>query len=167
MGDIKLGIIGSARSGKDTMAELFKERFGLNYLSTSEAAAKIFIFDALKDKYGYINHVECFEDRHNHRAEWYDLFCEYNKYDKAKLCRSIMSISDCYVGMRNRQEIKQCIEEGLFDLVIWVDAAKRIEMESADSFNVDSSCADIIVENNGDYKSFEEKVLRLGKIIFK
>ena len=36
-------------------------------------------------------------------------------------------------------------------------------MEDASSFNIDKTCADIIVENNGTYEQFREKVLRLGK----
>jgi len=39
-----------------------------------------------------------------------------------------------------RDEIKECIRQELFDLIIWVDASKRLPLESADSFNIDQSC---------------------------
>jgi len=69
----KLLIIGHARHGKDTLAELLRDTFELKFVSSSQAASDIFIFDELKDKYGYTTPEECFEDRVNHRAEWYDM----------------------------------------------------------------------------------------------
>lgn len=161
----KLLIIGNARHGKDTFAELLNELFGLKFISSSQAAADIFIYDTLKEKYGYKTSVECFEDRVNHRAEWYDMICEYNKDDKARLAKGILELADCYVGMRDRGEISECINQGLFDLIIWVDASERLPLESADSFNIDKSCADVIIENNGTFDEFKEKVLRFGKIL--
>ncbi len=163
----KLLIIGSARWGKDTLAELLNEHFGLRFKSSSLAAAEIFLYDALKDKYGYQTPEECFEDRMNHRAEWYEMISDYNKNDRAKLAKGILEHADCYVGMRNRDEMDECIRQGLFDLIVWVDASKRLPLEGSDSFNIDSSCADIIIDNNGTYEEFVEKVIRFGKILSK
>jgi hypothetical protein len=164
---LKLLILGNARHGKDTMAEIMNEEFGLTFQSSSQAAADIFLYDTLKDKYGYTNSVECFEDRVNHRAEWKEMICDYNKDDRAKLAKGILENSDCYVGMRDRDEINECMKQGLFDLIIWVDASGRLPLEDASSFNIDKTCAHIIVENNGSYEEFKEKVIRLGKILFK
>lgn len=161
----RLLIIGSARHGKDTLAEIFSEHFGLKFKSSSLAAAEIFIYDELKDKYGYTSPEECFEDRINHRPEWYEMICSYNEQDRAKLAKGILKSADCYVGMRDRGEILECIHQGLFDLIIWVDASKRLPLESPDSFNIDSSCADIIIENNSTYEEFVEKAKRLGKML--
>lgn len=163
----RLLIIGSARHGKDSLAEIMNEEFGLTFVSSSQAAADIFLYDLLKDKYGYKNSVECFEDRVNHRGEWYNMICDYNKHDKARLAKSILEKSDCYVGMRDKEEIDECMKQGLFKLIIWVDASERLPLESADSFNIDRSCADLIVENNGSYEEFRDKVIRLGNIICK
>ncbi len=165
--NISICILGHCRHGKDTMAEILNEEFGLTYKSSSMAAAEIFIFNVLKYKYKYKTLKDCFEDRVNHRAEWHKLICDYNKNDKAKLAKDILNISNCYVGMRDTEEINECIKQGLFDLIIWVDASKRLPMEDSSSFNIDQSCADIIIENNYDYESFKSKVIRLGKIIFK
>lgn len=159
----KLLIVGHMRHGKDSMAELLEEHFGLTFMSSSQAAADIFIYDALKDKYGYQTPEECFIDRMNHRAEWYNMICDYNKDDKAALAKEILKRTDCYVGMRDSAEIKECIKQGLFDLVIWVDASKRLPLEPKDSFNIEKSDADIIIENNGTYEEFVEKVLRFGR----
>ncbi len=163
----KLLIIGSARHGKDTFAELLRDNFGLKFVSSSQAAADIFIFDVLKEKYGYTTPEECFEDRVNHRGEWHDLIHEYNEHDGARLAKGILENADCYVGMRNKDEIDSCMDQGLFDLIIWVDASKRLALESSESFNIDISIADVIIENNGTFEEFKEKVNRLGKILYK
>jgi len=163
----KLLILGSGRHGKDTFAEILQEYFGLKFVSSSQAAADIFIYDKLKKLYGYATPEECYNDRSNHRAEWYQMICEYNKDDRAKLAKGILELNDCYVGMRDRDEINECMVQGLFDLIIWVDASKRLPSEDASSFNIDISCADIIIDNNGTFEQFKERVLRLGKIFSK
>ena len=163
----KMLIIGNMRHGKDSLAEIMNEEYGLTFVSSSQAAADIFLYDRLKDKYGYKNSVECFEDRVNHRQEWYEAICDYNKEDRAKLAKGILEMADCYVGLRDRDEIKECIKQGLFDIIIWVDASERLPQEPATSFNIDKTCADIIVENNGTYEEFREKVIRLGKFLKK
>jgi hypothetical protein len=163
----KLLIVGAARWGKDTFAELLAEEFKYTFESSSQAAADIFLYDELKDKYSYETPEECFEDRMNHRPEWYLSICNYNKDDRARLAKGILERTDCYVGMRDRDEITECMKQGLFDLIIWVDASERLPLEDSSSFNIDKSCADIIIENNDDYETFRKRVVRLGKLILK
>ena len=163
----KLLIIGNMRHGKDSFAEILGENFGLKFKSSSQAAADIFLYDALKDKYRYNNSEECFEDRVNHRPEWYEMICDYNKEDRAKLAKDILTLTDCYVGMRDREEIEESMRQGLFDLIVWVDASERLPLESESSFNIDKNCADVIIYNNGSYEEFVEKVIRIGKVFQK
>jgi dephospho-CoA kinase len=162
---IKLLVISHMRWGKDTFAEILYKNFGLTYQSSSQAAADIFIYDELKDKYGYKTPEECFEDRMNRRSEWYDLICQYNIEDKARLAKDILKRTDVYVGMRDHREITECINQGIFDLIIWVDASKRLPEEPKTSFNIDIGCADIIVDNNDTLVDFEKRVIRLGKAL--
>jgi dephospho-CoA kinase len=163
--EIKLLIIGHMRSGKDTLAEILHDHYGLKFISSSQACADIFIYDELKVKYGYKTPEECFNDRVNHRQEWYELICDYNKDDKARLAKEILKYNNTYVGMRDSGEIKECLRQGLFDLVIWVDASKRLPLEDSNSFNITMSDADIIIENNGSFEEFKEKALRLGSLL--
>jgi len=58
------------------------------------------------------------------------------------------------------------MRQGLFDLIIWVDATGRLPEEPASSFDIDKSCADIIIENNLSYDIFRERVIRFGRILF-
>jgi len=163
--NIRLLLVGSARHGKDTLAEILKENFGLSFISSSQACADIFIYDELKEKYCYKTPEECFNDRVNHRQEWYELICDYNKDDKARLAKEILKYNNTYVGMRDSGEIKECLKQGLFDLVIWVDASKRLPREDTSSFNITEADADIVIENNRTFEEFKEKALRLGKLL--
>lgn len=158
-------ILGNARHGKDSMAEILQEHFDLTFQSSSQAAADIFIYDELKDKYGYTNPIECFEDRMNHRPEWYKMICDYNIGDRARLAKNILETADFYVGMRDKEEFDECVRQNLFDLIIWVDASKRLPLEDSTSFNIDKESADIVVDNNGTYEEFINKVVRIGKLL--
>jgi hypothetical protein len=143
----KILIIGNARHGKDTVAEIIKKQFGLNFESSSVAAARIFIYDALKNKYGYTSPEECFEDRVNRRDEWYQLICGYNEVDKARLAKMILEKDDMYVGMRDDAEIQACIDQGIFDLIIGVYDPRK-PLEPATSFNIDLwAVSDIVIPN--------------------
>ena len=130
----KICIIGHARHGKDTLAEMINQRYGYKSESSSQAASRLFLYDALKDKYGYKTPEECFEDRVNHRAEWFDMICEYNKNYPGQLAADIMKSNDIYTGMRSNRELVACIDDGIFDLVIGVfDPMKPLEPR--DSFH--------------------------------
>lgn len=163
----KFLVIGHMRHGKDTFAEILEEVFGLKFQSSSQAAADIFIYDDLKDKYGYKNPIECFQDRVNHRAEWKTMICDYNTPDKATLAKGILEKSDCYVGMRDKEEIDECLKQGLFDIIIWVDASERLPLEDPSSFNIDKGDAHILIDNNGTLEQFREKVIRIGRLLIK
>lgn len=162
----KLLIVGHARHGKDTMAEILNENFEFSFMSSSQAASDIFIFDALKDSHGYTTPEECFEDRINHRAEWYDLITEYNSKDKARLAKEILKQADCYVGMRNPDEIAECKKQGIFDLIVWVDASKRLPLEPESSMKITQDEADIIIDNNSSLEKFKERVMNFGNLLY-
>ena len=161
---MKLLILGYSRHGKDTLAEIFSKNFSLKFISSSQAACVIAIFPILSEKYGYKTFEECFKDRHNHRKEWYDIISNYNKEDGARLCKEILKLNDCYVGMRSKREFEA--SKHLFDLIIFVEANERHPIEGNDSCTISRKDADIIITNDLSLKDFEEKALKLGKIIF-
>jgi len=163
---MKICIIGYARAGKDELARVFSKHFGVSFQSSSEAACKLFIFDALKDKYGYKTWQECMDDRYSHRSEWYDLISDYNHSDPTRLAREILKTNDIYVGMRDDIELARCVGAGLFDLVIWVDGEKRVGVEPVSSCKVRKEHADIIIDNNGDKLNFHIRALRLGFALY-
>ena len=158
-------VLGQKRSGKDTFAEILFEAYGITYSSSSEASNRLFLFDILKEKYGYKTLEECFEDRFNHRDEWYKLICEYNSIDKTRLAKDIMKDFDMYVGIRDLEEFQACVKNNIFDLIIWVDASERVHSENEKFMEITKSMADIIIDNNGTYEDFKERVIRFGKFL--
>lgn len=153
----KLLIIGHGRHGKDVLADVFAEEYGFKAKSSSMAAAELLIYDQLKGKYGYKTFEECYADRHNHRAEWFDLITEFNTPDKTALAKLIMNNNDIYVGMRNSDEIAACKKEGIFDFVIWADRPGTPK-ERSESFNITEKDADFIIVNDGSKFDFKEKL---------
>lgn len=163
---MKLLIIGHKEHGKTTIAEIISKLYNLKFTDSSMQAAKIFIFNELKDKYNYKSFNECFEDRRNRRAEWYTLITNYNKYDRAKLAKSILEENDIYVGMRDKDEINECINQNLFDLVIGV-YNPDLPKESPESFNIDIfRDSDILIINNQSLEIIEKKIERIFNLFF-
>ena len=147
-GHLKLLVIGNARAGKDTVAEMMKSIFGLQFKSSSEACLEIFIYDALKERHGYLTMEQAFNDRVNHRALWHDMIVNFNTPDKSRLAREIMVDNQIYVGMRDYEEIRACKDAGIFNAVIWIDN-DRVPLEPSSSFNIDRDIADYFIDNNG------------------
>jgi len=157
----KILLLGTGRSGKDTMAEILLDCYGLTFASSSEFANKHFIFEALRGFMGYSSLEECFNDRHNHRDLWFQLICTYNKEDPAKLAKSLLQTADIYVGMRGKVELDTCVRENVFDLKIFVDASERLDYTEPKSSNqITSEDADLIIYNNGTEAKFITEVQR-------
>jgi hypothetical protein len=158
----KLLIIGHGRHGKDTVCEILRDTYGFSFESSSKFCSKLFIYNNLKDKYGYSNEEECYADRHNHRAEWYDAICNYNVPDAAKLGREIFKAHDIYCGLRNKREFFAMKNTQVFDLAIWVDRSDCLPLESKDSMSLEHWMADFTIDNNG---SIDDLVFNTKQLI--
>ena len=156
---MKIMICGHARHGKDQLCEFM----GITYRSSSEVAIDAVIWDAMG--HNYSSKEECFEDRVNHRTEWYNLIKEFNTPDRTRLAREILSTNDVYCGIRDREEFLQARAEGLFDLAIWVDASKRMPLEPAKSISLKATDCDIIIDNNGTLDELRSKADALKKAL--
>lgn len=160
---MRILIIGHARHGKDTLAEMLLKHYGLWFESSSMAASRIFLYKLLKGKYGYKTPEECYADRENRRVEWFQHISEYNSEDKARLAKGILKHSDVYVGMRSKDEIDECKAQGLFDFVIGVYNPRK-PLEAADSFQIDLwEHSDFVIPNAGTKEDLENKVIALKK----
>ena len=146
----KLLICGLGEHGKDEATSYLCKTYGFNAESSSHAAARIFIYDTLKSTFNYKSVEKCFEDRRNHRELWDRLICLYNRTDKAALAKDIMKDNQIYCGMRDKEELYECLDTGVFDYAIWVDASERVDyIESSDSVNIDASMFKMHINNNG------------------
>ena len=158
--NLQILIVGHKNHGKTFVANELCKLTKMKFKDSSMAAADIFLFDELKEKYKYETVKECFNNRVNHRAEWYDLICEYNKDDKAKLAKAILKENDIYVGMRNKEEIAECNKQNLFDYVIGVFDPDK-PLEDSDSFNIDLFReSDFIIRTGKDIERVK-KVIKL------
>jgi hypothetical protein len=159
---LKLMILGYARHGKDTVAEILTKNHGLTFANSSyEAGRKVMMpyFESIG--IFYKDFKECYADRVNHRAEWFEQISAYNTPDRARLAREIYAESDVYVGIRSRAEFDAIKKEGLFQYAIWVDRSKHVAPEPASSNNIDISAADYVIDNNGTLEQLTVRVSNL------
>lgn len=159
---IKLMILGYARHGKDTVAEILQNSLGLKFMSSSFAAAEKVLIPYFKTiGVSYKSLDECYADRVNHRAEWYEQIKAYNTPDKARLAREIYADNDVYVGIRSAEEFEAARDERLFDYSIWVDRSKHVAPESTSSNTILPSMANYVLDNNGTLEQLKIKTLSL------
>lgn len=156
--DLKLLILGHAGHGKDTACLLLQEMFGLRFQSSSMFCLRHIVFPALKDKYGYASEEECYADRVNHRAEWYELIAAFNEGDETRLARGILEESDIYCGLRAKRELHACRNSRIFDAIIWIDASDRLPSEDKSSCTVEPWMSDFVVDNNGNVEDLRRNL---------
>ena len=149
MNKLKLLVIGHGRHGKDTVCEMLRDDYGYTFESSSQFCSTLFIYNQLKEKYGYASEEECYADRHNHRTEWYDAICAYNVPDAATLGREMFAAYDIYCGLRNKKEFHAMKNTGVFDYAIWVDRSDHLPLEATDSMSLEQWMADFTIDNNG------------------
>lgn len=167
MGKQKILILGDARHGKDTLAELLNKLFGFDFIGSSQMALDIFLYDKLNEKYGlnYQTKEQAFNDRVNHRDKWFNEIVEFNKDDKLRLVKCILEKADIYVGLRSGKEVEAAIEQNMFNHIIGVYNYRK-ERESSKSNTADVlKYSDIILTNNGTIEQLQEKVIKYLKKI--
>lgn len=164
----RICIIGHKRHGKDELALHLTNICNLKQSGSSEVAMQVFLLDKMREKFG-VQTVEEAMDYKNKNDEarifMFDEICNYNLHDPSRLTKEILKVSDIYVGMRSNREMEACLSEGLFDLVIWVDASMRMPEESTSSFNISRKYADVIIDNNGSKMDLYKKAKRIGEFI--
>ena len=159
----KLLVIGHGRHGKDTVCEILRDSYGFSFESSSQFCSRLFIFDQLKDQYGYANEQQCYDDRHNHRTEWYDAICAYNVPDPARLGREIFKEHDIYCGLRNKKEYHAMRNTGVFDYAVWVDRSDYLPLEDKSSMTLTQWMADFTIDNNG---TLDELIFNTHQLMF-
>lgn len=159
---LKLMILGYARHGKDTAAEILHEQLGLKFMSSSFAAAEKVMVPYFASKgVVYPDLATCYADRVNHRSEWFDQIKAYNTPDLARLAREIYADNDIYVGIRNVEEFVAARDQKLFDYSIWVDRSKHAPPEPKTSMTITPDMASRIVDNNGTLEQLKVNICAL------
>ena len=141
-------IIGHARHGKDTVAEMIRDQMGLTFESSSEFVGRECVWPTWGCE-RYETFEECFEDRvtEENRIVWGNLIAAYCTPNKSRIAEEILEGNDMYVGMRRIDEWQASVK--LFDYTIWVDACKRKPLENILSNEMTPAHADLYIDNNG------------------
>lgn len=134
---MKILIIGHKNHGKTTAAKILTELLGLSYADSSVFCAERVVYPKLKQLYGYQCVEDCYNDRDNHRAEWYELIAATNAEDPTTLTRAILAENDIYCGLRNIREYEATWK--LYDMILWIDASdtKPLEPETSMTLTFD------------------------------
>jgi len=162
---MKLLILGHGRHGKDTVADIIAEDYGLTTNSSSMIASEQVVQPYLADNYGlhYVSVEACFDDRHNHREKWFEAISAFNADDPAALARQVLDVSDIYVGMRCDREFFAA--RHLFDFVIGVTAFERHPALDP-TFLCPLGQCDFILTNDGPEEDLRPKVHELMERLF-
>lgn len=171
-------LIGHGRHGKDTVAEILRDRYGYTFTSSSLfCAEKVMLpaFEAIGVRYvSFLPRGEtrkltaaeaCFRDRHgdselagDHRTFWFEAIKAYCTPDKARLAREIFAAgNDLYVGIRDSAELRAAQRLGNV-VTVWVDASDRLPPEQGSSMNVTQGMADYTIDNNGTVEALKAQV---------
>lgn len=154
----KLIVTGYARHGKDSVCNILKDKYNLPFKSSSDIANTLAVYPVLKDIYNYKSPEECFNDRYNHRKEWYDLIVKYND-PLYRLGSRILYNHSIYCGLRNINELKSIKDNLSYNIItVWVDASKRLPPEDSSSITITPKDCDYILDNNGEESLLESKV---------
>jgi hypothetical protein len=172
-------VLGYARHGKDTVAEMLGRLYGMRFTSSSEFCAAQVVMPAIDAAWAayedeqrgrnrqpptvprYASVAECFADRVNHRAFWYDTIRAFNQDDPTSLARAIFEENDVYCGLRHRAEFHAVVNAGIPDMVVWVDRSDHLPPEDRSSCSVEPWMADFVVDNNGSLEDLERNVRSL------
>lgn len=165
-------VLGHGRHGKDTVCEVLKERYGLQFTSSSMFCAERVIMPLLDELDGaqgapapYAHASDCYADRHNHRAFWYEAIRDFNRPDATALGRAIFEENDVYCGLRSKAEFHALKNSGVFDYAVWVDASDRVPPEDTSSCTVEPWMADFVLDNNGSLEDLELNIKQLMEYV--
>lgn len=165
---LNLMVFGHKRHGKDTVCEYLRDNYAISFASSSYMACELFLFDIIKDRFGYKTVDEAFEDRGNHRQIWYEEIKAFNVMNGLdSLGKVIFRNNSVYCGIRDKEEFDALKVGGYFDLAIWVDASDRLPPEESESMKLTKEDADIVITNNEDKASLYKKLDRLFETALK
>lgn len=156
---MKLLIVGHARHGKDTVCNLLRDMYGFSFVSSSYFVAECAVRPALERQgLHYDSLDQCYADRVNHRAAWFDAIVAYNLGDPARLGRELFAKHDIYCGLRNRNEFDALKAEKAFDFAVWVDRSRHQPPEATTSMTITQDMTDYTVDNNDNMDHLMEQV---------
>jgi len=150
-----LAVIGHGRAGKDSACLWLRSHTVLRFAGGSSWSAA-----------PHMGHVlgktaeAAYRDRHQDRMLW---FKELNKLRAEKgpsyLVRLCLEHSDLVCGLRNAEELYAGRNEGLIDLIVWID--RPVPPDPTVEFSVED--ADVIVRNHTSLDDFYARLRNFSR----
>ena len=158
----RLLILGYARHGKDTVAEILHRKHGFRFISSSEFVGREIIWEQW-GQFRYATFEAMFEDRVSWRELWMQMIAAFNSPQKDRTARTMLERGyDLYVGMRRCDELQA--SRHLFDHIIWVDRSKHLPPETGSmDITRENAQPDFVIDNNGTLEDLENNVEELMK----
>lgn len=162
---IKIAVCGRSASGKDYVCRQLSKLTGLRYhYSTSKLAAQM-VYEAHLVPPGigvvYANSDECYSDRRNRRKFWNSVITSYNIPNKTKLYEEMLSHNDLINGVWRLDELQECLNKGMIDLVIWIERYGLLDP----TIDFGPSQCDITIDNTGRLSDLDTKLLRISALL--
>jgi hypothetical protein len=153
----QLMIVGRGRAGKDEFGMWFNESTTMKFSGSTSH----FGCDMMAKHLG-ISREEAWNTRHQSREKWKEFFDSKRDKDPLFLVRMSLKKNDIVAGCRDIREIEGAKEEGLVDLVIWIENS-RVPADPTVLFS--SADADIVIENNGTLEEYFKKLEALARTL--
>ena len=157
-----LAFCGYGRAGKDTCAEWLRDNTPLAYKGGCSWTGSVYMARRLSDGAGrLITPEEAYATRHaspDTRWKWYTWLNEYRAADPALLIKDCLAHSDVICGVRDREELLSARDQGLLDLLIWVD--RTVPHDPTVTYTRND--CDLILENFGTKEELLFKLRRLA-----
>lgn len=141
-------VVGYKGHGKDHVCEYLRSRYGLTYIPTTPFMMEEACLPYLKGRLNVSSVKELMRKKQNIRPQLYEAVNHYNKDNPTRFIEKVFEVSDIYCGLRNIEQLEAAQEKGFADIVIWVDASKRLPEEGRDSFTITHTDCDIYIDNN-------------------
>lgn len=144
---MKININGYAQHGKDTVGEIFADTTQSEPYNVSHDIAKA-IHEEHETLGPYNDWLEAYEDRVNHRDEWFNFIREKRDENPIWLIDVALDKSGMYIGHRSLREFEYT--KPLVDATIWVDASRRgLPKEPVTSCELTPEDHDYVIDNGG------------------
>jgi len=154
-----IAFCGYGRSGKDTGAEWFRDHTKLVFKGGCSWTARIYMAERLSKEMGrLVTPEEAYARRHEDRMKWYEYLNNYRCGAPSRLIRDCLNHSDIICGIRDRAELLAAREEGLLDLIIWVD--REVPTDPTVTYTADD--CDVIVRNHHSLPDYYAKLWHLA-----
>lgn len=152
---IKIGIMGPGRAGKDEAADWFTANTNLRYQGTTSIAISRKV---ARDE--GTSFIVAHTQRHKRREEWRRIGDEMRVDDPSALAKEVLIGSELLVGVRAEIELDAIREQGFVDIIFWIDNP-RVDFDPTMGFN-EKSC-DVIIPNRWDLPEYHARLKVIAK----